>query len=91
MVVTAFPLALWQGFVVKTIWNWFVPLALPGTPRLAVWTAFGLALFVGLFMYHKEPEKGQSLVAFIKARLFDQLNEGVVALVMGAIVHWFMR
>lgn len=38
------PLAILYGFVLKTLWNWFVPLVFPAAPHLGIGVAIGLGL-----------------------------------------------
>lgn len=85
------PITIWQGFIVKTLWNWFIPSAFPGVPRLAIGTAVGVMLVISLFTPTSEPKDGESLTSFGARRIYETIIEGTVALAFGLVVHWIVR
>lgn len=78
-------LALVNGYVVATLWEWFVEPTFVSAPHLSIPAAIGIALIVRyLTAEHPEPEfKGGSRFAFA-------LSYPVLALAVGWIVKEFM-
>lgn len=86
------PLALWGGFVLKTVWNWFIPEIFASAPHLNMAQAIGLSLVVSWFTARRQTsysESEGSLEGFFKDLLFV-LFYGCIVLLMGLIVHSFM-
>lgn len=89
--VTAVPRFLWNGFVLKTIWNWFVPNIFLGAPTLSIAQALGLSLVVSIFTYKHAPTSDkQSALEAVLISLFNSLLVGCIALLFGLIVHSFL-
>lgn len=85
------PLAAWEGWVLKTLWTWFVvPL---GVPSLGLWHAVALAMMVSWLAdssaWHASLRNDDDRDAL--ARFWARLKALVVcplfALAMGALCH----
>ena len=86
------PLTLWGGFVLKTIWNWFIPEIFVSAPHLNMPQAIGLSLVASWFTVRRltsYSEREGSLEGFFKD-VFFVLFYGATILLMGYIVHGFM-
>ncbi len=87
-IVASVPLYLWNGFVLKTIWNWFVPDIFEGAPTLDIAEAIGIGLVLTFVTYRRIPSnKEESLLEGVLLGVFHELTNGVMTLLGGLIVH----
>lgn len=77
----------WEGFVLKTIWNWFAPMIFMGAPILHIVPAIGVALFgtALTFQYKRSEDEGvlEEVVEYLASAAFIH----AYVLVIGFIVH----
>ena len=91
-IVAIVPLTLWGGFVLKTLWNWFIAETFAGAPHLSIAPAIGVML-VANFIYtrlHNSYDKDESPLEAFFSDLFFALIYGGTILLMGSIVHSYM-
>jgi hypothetical protein len=84
------PLVLINGFVVKTLWNWFVPLIFETAPRLNVGLAIGLALVVATLVSSGSDDSSDDDLSpwgGIILTVFSALLRAGMLLLIGAFVH----
>lgn len=88
----ALPLSAWNGYVVKTLWHWFVvPL---GVHPLALWSAAGLCVLVDLLIIvpslHEMARKAnqdQSMTDCLVMVLSYSVLAPAMTLGVGALYH----
>ena len=84
--------ALWRGYVLSTLWGWFV-VPLFGLPKLAIAPAIGLSLVVGFLTYQTPPDveerKRDGVDKWVRIVVLAALLPAL-SLGMGWIVHWYM-
>lgn len=87
--VLVLPFAAWYGFVVSTLWRWFVvPL---GVVHVGVWEAAGVFLLVRLLTFDSTLDRDDERTPAEKfsAAVFIALILPAVSLAFGAIYHAF--
>jgi hypothetical protein len=84
-------LALLNGWVVKTGWNWFIP-QITGWPRLGILQAIGLVLVVGFILpsRYRPAEERDRDGAEVFADLAADIASTLFALGLGWVVHQVM-
>ncbi len=79
---------IWMGYVLSTLWTWFVVPAFHTHP-ISIALAIGLSLVMGMFMSRYSPdEEGKEKKHFAYSMVYAFLYP-LLALGMGAIVHAF--
>jgi hypothetical protein len=83
MLVVMIPFALFNAWVTKTLYDWFIlPL---GAPALSIWHMWGISLLASRFL--PSPEyKGDGSVAKAVGKLIDFVLAGLLALLIGYFV-----
>lgn len=84
------PLAIYNGWVVSVLWNWFIPPTFVGMSSLSIAKAIGLTLVVGVFLNIRQPKdetEYSSLSAEVIVALGVPLARGIVFLISGWLVH----
>jgi hypothetical protein len=85
------PLAIIYGFVFKTLWNWFVPMAFPTAPHLGIGVALGLGLVLGYVLPTIPPEPSKSILDGLVSQVMESLVESGIYLLFGWIIHSIIR
>jgi len=94
--VSAILLAIFRGYVMVSLWGWFVLTQFPMVPHISIVGAIGLSCFIGLFHnYATDDEKLKDLDEDERAvHLFKTLVKGFFYTLIswgGAfLVHLFM-
>lgn len=90
-VALSVPLTIFRGYIIVTLWNWFVVSQFSSAPHISIAGAIGLQLLSSCFQQHRS-EKEDSEDAL--ANMFISLIKGgAITLVlwgMAAIVHCYM-
>lgn len=88
------PLTIFRGFVIVSLWNWFVITQFPQAPHISIVGAIGLAYFVSLFQHLPESKSKSDDPAEGAVELFGvSLKGGVITLVswgLAYIIHCYM-
>ncbi len=88
------PLTIFRGYVIVSMWNWFVITQFPQAPHLSVVGAIGLAYFISLFQHLPESDSKKQSAEEALVELFGGLLKGgVITLVtwgFGYIIHCYM-
>lgn len=89
------PLTILRGYVIVSMWNWFVVTQFTQAPHISVVGAIGLAYFIALFQHIPESEsKKNQDTAEVAVELFGSLLKGgFITLViwgLGYIIHCYM-
>lgn len=89
-VILAIPITIWEGFVIKTLWAWFI-VPVFGLPVLAIAPALGLALVCSI-LTHQMPMGTEKMTPaeLISRQLTTGLIGPAVVLFFGWIVNHFM-
>ena len=83
------PITIWDGFVLKTLWNWFIPAIFHGSPRLGIAQGIGISLVVTFFIHKREKsDEQESPLKRTISVIFDDLMYGAVSLLAGVIVYY---
>lgn len=86
------PLTIFRGYVIVTMWNWFVVPQFSSAPHISIAGAIGLSLLVSIF--HPSSEKEEKHSDNGLENMFIALARGgVLTLIlwgMAAIVHCYM-
>lgn len=80
LLVLGVPLALLRGFVISTLWGWYVVTSF-GAPSLGVVQAIGITLIAGLLLGARVPAKNEE--PDVVRDVAWSLVISLVALVMG--------
>lgn len=87
LLIAMIPLALFNGWVLSVMWNWFIPTTFNAIPPLSIGQAIGLSLVISSFLYIPiKEDDNEPMVRFITI-LVGPVLRGAVFLAMGAIVH----
>ena len=90
-IILLVPLMIWSGFVIMTIWNWFVPGIFTSLPVLTFLQAIGLGLVFSAFSHRRTwAVNEKSPLSELLADVFDNVCFGLLLLVTGAVVHWLL-
>ena len=88
------PLTILRGYIIVSMWNWFVVTQFPQAPHISIAGAIGLAYFIALFQSIPESKDEKQSPGFAAVEMFGTLTKGgVVTLVIwgiGYIVHCYM-
>lgn len=83
IVITA--TSLWQGFVLKLLWGWFVS-PIFGLPKLAFMSAAGLLLLTSFLTAHHIPRTNEQTIEALNSHF----SMPALVLCVGWIFHFFV-
>jgi hypothetical protein len=90
---TRIAMALFKGWVLSVLWNWFIPSTFTSVPRLSIGEAIGISLVlswtIGFQQHQTEEEEGKIRIT-VFADAFHLFTKGVGLLFVGFILHFLM-
>ena len=89
IIVFGIPLMVWNGFVLATLWGWFI-VPYFEAPALTVAMAVGITLVAGLFTGRYRPGKSDDALRHTVHIIIFSAGYRAIALGMGWIVTGFL-
>lgn len=77
-----------NGFVLATLWGWFV-VPVFGAPPLTIFQAIGITLITTYAAYEHRPKKGEEKVDWTEAVAY-MVSKPIAALLIGFVVYQFI-